>query len=199
MIVPLLADIKKRAEQPITSALIESLINEITEIRRFFSVDKNWLKAELERRFTRYIEIKGSGLTDRPPHHWLNAKKGEIEWKFWSRYRRYLLQKLDYVTVNDIVDDVSDKVLDSLEDPTRSGKWTRRGLVVGNVQSGKTQTYVGLVCKAADAGYKVIVVLAGLHNTLRSQTQVRLDEGFVGFKATFDNANGPREHWSLLF
>ena len=199
MLVPLLADIKKRGEQPITSQLIESLINEITEIRRFLSVDKDWLRAELERRFTRYIEIKGGGLTDRPAHHWLNAKKGEIEWKFWSRYRRYLLQKLDYVTVNDIVDDVSDKVLDSLEDPTRNGKWTRRGLVVGNVQSGKTQTYVGLVCKAADAGYKVIVVLAGLHNTLRSQTQVRLDEGFVGFKATFDNSNGPRERTGVYF
>jgi hypothetical protein len=56
----------------------------------------------------------------------------------------------------------------------------RRGLVVGQVQSGKTANYTGLVCKAADAGYKLIVILTGLHNSLRSQTQLRLDEGFLG-------------------
>jgi len=50
------------------------------------------------------------------------------------------------------------------------------------VQSGKTGHYTGLICKAADAGYKIIVVLAGLHNNLRSQTQMRLDEGFLGYE-----------------
>ena len=54
-------------------------------------------------------------------------------------------------------------------------------MVVGQVQSGKTANYAGLICKAADAGYKLIVVLAGLHNSLRSQTQLRLDEAFLGF------------------
>jgi len=56
-----------------------------------------------------------------------------------------------------------------------------RGLVVGHVQSGKTGHYTGLICKAADAGYKIIIVLAGMHNNLRSQTQMRLDEGFLGY------------------
>ena len=69
-----------------------------------------------------------------------------------------------------------------LEDPERSGPWDRRGLVVGHVQSGKTANYTGLICKAADAGYKLIVVLAGLHKNLRSQTQMRLDEGFLGYE-----------------
>ena len=53
-------------------------------------------------------------------------------------------------------------------------------MVVGHVQSGKTANYAGLICKAADAGYKLIVVIAGVHNNLRSQTQRRIDEGFVG-------------------
>ena len=48
---------------------------------------------------------------------------------------------------------------------------------VGHVQSGKTGNYTGLVCKAADAGYKIIIVLAGLHNNLRSQTQMRAKTG----------------------
>ena len=44
----------------------------------------------------------------------------------------------------------------------------------------KTANYVGLITKAADAGYRIIIVLAGLHNSLRSQTQMRIDEGFIG-------------------
>src|SRR4029077_15652246 len=80
------------------------------------------------------------------------------------------------------LDPSSDAVLGLLEDPEREGPWDRRGLVVGHVQSGKTGHYTGLISKAADAGYKIIIVLAGLHNNLRSQTQMRLDEGFLGFE-----------------
>ena len=69
---------------------------------------------------------------------------------------------------------------------TSPGSWDRRGLVVGHVQSGKTGNYTGLICKAADAGYKIIIVLAGLHNNLRSQTQMRLDEGFLGYETSPD-------------
>ena len=78
--------------------------------------------------------------------------------------------------------DPRDTVLGLLEDPVRDGPWDRRGLVVGHVQSGKTGHYTGLICKAADAGYKIIIVLAGLHNNLRSQTQIRLDDGFLGYE-----------------
>jgi hypothetical protein len=49
-----------------------------------------------------------------------------------------------------------------------------RGLVVGYVQSGKTANFSALIAKAADAGYKIVIVLSGLHNTLRRQTQIRL-------------------------
>ena len=60
----------------------------------------------------------------------------------------------------------------TFEDPTVR-PWDRRGLVVGHVQSGKTANYAGLADKAADAGYKLIIVLAGMHNALRQQTQRR--------------------------
>jgi hypothetical protein len=66
-------------------------------------------------------------------------------------------------------------------------------MVVGQVQSGKTANYSALICKAADAGYRFVVVLAGLHNSLRSQTQRRLDEGFLGLDSrtslAFANTN----------
>ena len=77
-------------------------------------------------------------------------------------------------------------MLDLIQDPTFPGPWDRRGLVVGHVQSGKTGHYTGLVCKAADAGYKVIVVIAGVHNNLRNQTQGRIDEGFIGASRVHD-------------
>ena len=54
-------------------------------------------------------------------------------------------------------------------------------MVVGSVQSGKTANYTGLICKAMDAGYKLIIVLAGIHSNLRAQTQLRIDEGVLGF------------------
>ena len=59
---------------------------------------------------------------------------------------------------------------------------------MGPVQSGKTANYIGVVTKAADAGYRVIIIIAGLQNKLRNQTQRRVDEGFIGFSSTA----GPR-------
>ena len=77
-------------------------------------------------------------------------------------------------------DKVTDKTLSRLGDPKKQVPWDRRGMVVGHVQSGKTANYTGLICKAADAGYRLIIVIAGIHNNLRNQTQARIDEGFIG-------------------
>jgi Z1 domain len=68
---------------------------------------------------------------------------------------------------------------------TQRGAFDRRGLVVGLVQSGKTANYTGLICKAIDAGYQLVIVLAGVHNSLRSQTQGRLDEEILGFDTAY--------------
>ena len=115
---------------------------------------------------------------------WLDAerKKG---WTYWQRYSEYMEARIPW-TALDALDVATDEVLSQLEDPTREGAWDRRGLVVGHVQSGNTGNYTGLICKAADAGYKIIIVLAGLHNNLRAQTQIRLDEGFLGFATIAD-------------
>lgn len=74
---------------------------------------------------------------------------------------------------------MSDRILDNLFNPQLTNiTIDKKGLVVGQVQSGKTANYTGLICKAADAGFNFIVVLAGILNNLRSQTQSRIDEGF---------------------
>src|SRR6185503_2528925 len=79
---------------------------------------------------------------------------------------------------------VSDDILDLVGDPEREGAWSRRGLVVGDVQSGKTATYTAVTAKAADAGYRLIILLTGTLESLRRQTQERMDEGFVGFDSS---------------
>lgn len=112
---------------------------------------------------------------------WLDGRRHEINFKYWRRYNDLLRVQLGFPkdVVNGI-DKISDKILDLAGDPIQEGKWSRRGLVVGHVQSGKTANYVALINKAADAGYKLIILIAGLHSNLRSQTQERIDEGFVG-------------------
>ncbi len=112
---------------------------------------------------------------------WLYESKSSISWDFWDRYQRYLEDEKGWAPATVIrLDQLTDEVLDRLEKSERSGSWDRRGMVVGQVQSGKTSHYTGLICKAVDSGYKLIIVLSGLHKSLRSQTQMRLDEGFLG-------------------
>lgn len=135
--------------------------------------------------------------SDEDHQPWLPNRHADIGWRFWDRYRTYLLTKSHPLAPEVVksIDRLTDKVLERLEDPRREGPWDRRGMIVGHVQSGKTSNFVGLTCKAADSGYKVIVVLAGLHENLRSQTQMRVDEGFLGYSAaeatTFATSNQP--------
>ncbi|QNE42033.1 endonuclease (plasmid) [Hymenobacter sp. NBH84] len=130
---------------------------------------------------------------DDPEHKtWLFGSRGNIDWKFWKRYEDYLEQqvKLPVDTINNL-DKLTNDVLDRITNPKQQGPWDRRGMVVGHVQSGKTGNYTGLICKAADAGYRVIIVLTGLHSSLRSQTQYRLDEGFLGRDTKKERAYHP--------
>jgi len=135
----------------------------------------------LETRFNVWVGT-GTELFDNSDHQaWLPQRRSGIDWDYWNRYAAFLAGDKGWPTrvINSLQERV-DTVLGFLEDPKRDGAWDRRGLVVGNVQSGKTSNYTGLICKAVDAGYQLIVVLAGVHNSLRSQTQLRLDEGFLG-------------------
>lgn len=120
-------------------------------------------------------------LVETDVNPWLKDAKSKIDWWLWNRYNSYLTSELGFPskTVSSI-DDITEKILDKCINPKVKGAWDRRGMVVGNVQSGKTANYMGLINKATDAGYKLIIIIAGIHNTLRSQTQVRVDEGYIG-------------------
>ena len=124
----------------------------------------------------------GVSLVDmKSPHdeEWVSKRK-DINWTYSEAYEEYLKVEGWSPGVVQSLSDVSDKILGHLQDPASAGGWDRRGLVIGHVQSGKTANYMGVIAKAADAGYKFIIVIAGVHNNLRKQTQERIDEGFVG-------------------
>lgn len=115
------------------------------------------------------------------------VRKREIEWTYSQAYEAYLKRERWHPTVVQSLSDVGSRILGHLQDPKSEGSWDRRGLVIGHVQSGKTANYMGVVAKAADAGYKFIIVIAGVHNNLRKQTQERIDEGFVGRSSDPEN------------
>ncbi len=152
------------------------------------AVDQGKAVITLIQRFSHWIG-KITTLKDDTGHFdWLTAAR-KRDWHYWRRYRDYLESKLSDTVVEGI-NEATDDILSLLEDPQRADPWDRRGLVVGHVQSGKTGNYSGLICKAADAGYKIIIVLAGTHNNLRSQTQMRLEESFLGYETTIDRDPG---------
>ncbi|MDR1086376.1 MAG: Z1 domain-containing protein [Deltaproteobacteria bacterium] len=106
--------------------------------------------------------------------------KRNIVLVYSEAYKQYLKHKNWSPAVISAIDKSTHKILGHLQDPHSDGKWDRRGLVIGQVQSGKTANYLGLVTKAADAGYKFIIIIAGIHNSLRQQTQQRVEDGFIG-------------------
>jgi hypothetical protein len=150
----------------------------------FDAEETEWLIRELEASFTTSQSRGSAVISDFRP--WLRDKRGGIDFYYWNRLRRYYLEgRVIEPQVVATLDKVTDDLLDYSGDPRESGTSLRRGMVIGHVQSGKTTNYSALICKAADAGYGTIILLAGITNTLRSQTQERLDDTFIGKKSVF--------------
>ena len=164
---------------------INQAISDVTSIPMYAGLDKTELKKSLLAIYNVKVDTYQilEGRDARIP--WLKEFKAErqSEWLFWTRYKRYLAEQKHFAPeVISQLDDLTDRILDKLFNPQRDDIIiNKKGLVVGQVQSGKTANYTGLICKAADAGFNLIIILAGIHNNLRSQTQTRIDEGFLGF------------------
>jgi len=167
----------------ITDELILSIIDRVDAT--MVSVGQAIDKKELYEIIINDLRIGRGGISimsdDLKP--WLYEKKSEINWELWNRYKLFMKEKDSSFPLDDL-DDFTDKILDKCVNPKQEGSWDRRGMVVGHVQSGKTSNYVGLINKATDAGYKVIIVIAGTISSLRRQTQERIDEGFTGISSS---------------
>jgi len=176
------------------ASVADGEINEaVANAKKIFpDVDTIMLKTDLLSMYSVRIDAFQllEGRERREP--WLRDFKAnqKSKWEFWNRYAEYLEKQKKFApTVILQLDELTDKVLDKLFNPQRSEiQISKKGLVVGQVQSGKTASYIGLICKAADAGFNIVLVLAGIHNNLRSQTQNRIDEGFLGFDTQYERA-----------
>jgi hypothetical protein len=171
----------RRGGSFLTRAQIAEVADNVLSIQAYAGLDREELIAALCERTTVVSEGHATLGSDDGHIEWLvPQRKEQVSWRYWDRYYLHLSKSIPEAAVES-VDKVTEDILSRIEDPQREGGWDRRGLVMGNVQSGKTANYCGLACKAADAGYKVIIILTGLHNNLRSQTQIRMEEGFLGF------------------
>ncbi len=146
--------------------------------------DLDWknMHEELEKHFNvemkQGVSIQGKEQQQRDCSWWTSVQKQKGENYYWNRYKEFIRKSFSPEVVKTIDVD-TDIIMNNIADPSIDS-FDLRGMVVGHVQSGKTANYSALVCKAADAGYKFIVVIAGGTTNLRNQTQKRLNESFVG-------------------
>lgn len=119
-------------------------------------------------------------VSNRNKEDWLRGTD-RTSWHYWPALRQFLIavKGLDSSTVRSL-DDSSDRILRQIADP-HSAIFDIRGLVLGHVQSGKTANYTAVIAKAADAGYRLVIVLSGCDNGLRRQTNLRLKRELVGY------------------
>ncbi|WP_181067915.1 MULTISPECIES: Z1 domain-containing protein [unclassified Rathayibacter] len=130
---------------------------------------------------------------------WLEERKKTTETKRWNAYQQLLVNREWSPTVVRKLDEQTDIILERMGDPKAGGEWARRGLVIGEVQSGKTATYLGILNKAIDYGYKIIVVIGGHTEDLRRQTQQRLDKDMTGVDSVYiaDNIDSRYENMRI--
>jgi len=124
---------------------------------------------------------KASTIMSKEKEPWLHTLNNPSTY-YSNRYKNYL--NTDEGFSRQVVDKIfqtTDEILDFMTNPNIDTECIKKGLVMGNVQSGKTANYLALINKAADVGYKLIILITGVHENLRKQTQARVNSGFIGF------------------
>ena len=172
---------------PMTEDEIRKYVSFYSQIPKLTEEEQEEVVKEVKRFVDVSIE-KGKNICLEKNHApwYKNSLAMNDKTPFWSRYRDYLCYDTDFAnSAIDAIDIATDEIMDLLGNPKLPNGFgfQRKGLVVGDVQSGKTSTYIGLINKAADAGYKIIILLTGVIEKLREQTQSRLDEGFLGLES----------------
>jgi len=192
----IVANLREFSAEQINDDLIEFWINSMLQLHQITPSDAEakQIKKDVEARVAHMSEHSFFMFSE-PYHPWLANAKGNIDFYYWRRYRDYLTTKNNPMHIETVrgIDHITDEIIDHLEDPRKEGQWQRRGMVVGQVQAGKTANYIGVLSKAADCGYKVLIVLGGSLNILRNQTQERIDDGLIGINTATHKATGVGE------
>lgn len=168
--------------------LLTSLMKHLTD------ADINDIKKRVKDRYAQELVFsippKGDELVNSEHVEWLKQVKSKIKWQNWDRYREFLRRSEDRTeeALNGL-DEITDLLLDRMENPKSEQRFHSKGLLMGDVQAGKTSTYTALCHKAIDAGYRIILILTGFTNTLRRQTQLRINSDLMG-KIVADDEKG---------
>lgn len=167
-----------------TEKEIRDAVEQAALLFRMTDAEKRYVENQIQASRPFYPDLGTSVFRKATFHPWLASRKSRIDWYYWNRYAEFLDTEEGWAeeTITNL-DKVSDIILDLCGDPAEAGPWKRKGLVVGDVQSGKTANYLALSNKAADAKYGLIILLSGTIEGLRKQTQGRVDEGFVGLNS----------------
>ena len=183
----------------LTDEKIEDLISQAIMIANIDCPveEREACKRDLKYRYLIQSKPGSKILNDYDQETWYTDIKDGLEKKYWIRYKDYLIDEKHFSP--SVVSKLGNETLDQdlmncLLNPEIAidAPVIRRGLVIGDVQSGKTSTYIGLICKAADAGYKVFILLTGTIESLRKQTQERVEEGFIGIDMSDQTTGGKR-------
>jgi hypothetical protein len=167
----------KNPEQPIDKAI--NTVVTLLGVETASEKDIALIKSKIDK----YLEVEqfpAHFLDDKTSKPWLSSVTSDHYYS--DRYEEYL--RIDQKLPSQVVTRIratNREILDRLGNPYSNEEFKKQGLVVGNVQSGKTANYISLINLAADYGYKLIILITGIHNNLRSQTQKRVNEGFIGF------------------
>ncbi len=189
----------KGIENDLNDDVVAELINQALAISGATYDDEEIeaAKRDITWKYQIFANPGQSILEDYDQENWYDDAKSEISPVFWTRYKNYLIDEKHFSpnVVSTLGDDTLDqKLMNYILDPRANypNPVLRRGLIIGDVQSGKTSTYIGFICKAADAGYKVFILLTGTIESLRKQTQERVEEGFIGIDMSANTTGGKR-------
>jgi hypothetical protein len=111
---------------------------------------------------------------------WYSAARSQRSQMYWTHYSDHLRSITWPAESIAALEETTTQIVERLSDPTRHEARQTKGIVVGHVQSGKTANFTGVIAKAIDAGYRMVIVLTGTIELLRAQTQRRLDMELVG-------------------
>ncbi len=193
-IIELIFRVKIRPEldvygNKLTEQVIEEFINEINEeiqIARQNYLLTHDIRAELLAYTNKqygfnggeHVYIRGNGIYNDSDEIELD----KANWHFYRRHKDYLMDYVfrDKIHIIESLDYETDQIIKKFPKPTDHDFFNKKGLVVGYVQSGKTANFTHLISKAASIGYRFVIVLAGMTDTLRMQTQFRLDKELIG-------------------
>lgn len=168
---------------------IQDSITAVIKVYGYPEIDELTLKNYYETAKNQYLSVNpididpSNSLTRKDFRTWLTAERKEQMKNSWNYSDRYFILLEKAGRSEKVIDETkktSLEILEKMGDPNSREAFYVKGLVVGSVQAGKTQNFNAVINRAIDSGYGLIIVLAGLMEDLRNQTQLRIESDVIG-------------------